>query len=535
MTWNSSYVAIDGDVPTDTTFDTYFKTNIEYLKGSDATVEYDVPIVVPAIEILAQPFQVKSKHTGTGSTFRFIGVNTDVSSSVTNSQSIQVIGTVGERDGNTSEALGYLQAGRTAAGTGNFTFQNYQAGAIPASSASRLTSANRWGIKRTAPAYTVDVNGSVRAKGYKVAGVDIGAWTASLTSLARFLSASGLNDLTTGLTYSGTSFRTYLIKVETPGTPDKIGWSSDGGVSYTHNVSIGVSNTLDHDVTVAFGATTGHTGPLGTTSFTGSGTNDLTKNSTYNGSGNKQFRIEIDAGGTPGTFQWSHDNGETWGATGVVITGSPQTIEDGVIIQIPNGTAHTLGDHWDFAATEYAAAWKFYASPRYFVRYAGSATVTGTLISSATAEPPFEIQSTTKATNLNVSRLGTAGQHGYTWPSQQLEGSRTTGILLTPDEQTLCSVTTVNAGWHVILGFAAIQVSSSDADPGFVLLSLTMPGSSGTFVSTGSANDMIPVPSVGLFQATAGQVLKATVSSTGWDSTSTATGHMTAIWIAPPS
>ena len=88
---------------------------------------------------------------------------------------------------------------------------------------------------------------------------------------------------------------------------------------------------------------------IGTPAFSGTGTDDLTASGEYNGSSNRTFRVEIDAGGTPGTFKWSPDGGSSWTATGVVPTGSAQLLENGVYITIPTGTAHTLADYWDIA------------------------------------------------------------------------------------------------------------------------------------------------------------------------------------------
>ena len=72
---------------------------------------------------------------------------------------------------------------------------------------------------------------------------------------------SGLNDITFGGTYTGTTAVTYYVKIDATGTPDTFSWSKDNfssteatGVSLT-----GSAQTLDTGVTITAGATTGHT------------------------------------------------------------------------------------------------------------------------------------------------------------------------------------------------------------------------------------------------------------------------------------
>jgi len=91
--------------------------------------------------------------------------------------------------------------------------------------------------------------------------------------------------------------------------------------------------------------------------FTGTGLNDGTSGGTYTSDygvdghgGQDDFRVQIDGTGTPDTFKWSNDGGATWEATTVAITGSAQTLENGVTITFAATTGHTSGDRWDFTA-----------------------------------------------------------------------------------------------------------------------------------------------------------------------------------------
>lgn len=78
------------------------------------------------------------------------------------------------------------------------------------------------------------------------------------------------------------------------------------------------------------------------------GLNDMTINTTYIGTTIKNFVVEIDGVGSPNTFRWSNDGGSTWEASTVSITGSAQTLEDGVQITFGATTGHTLNDKWTF-------------------------------------------------------------------------------------------------------------------------------------------------------------------------------------------
>ena len=83
------------------------------------------------------------------------------------------------------------------------------------------------------------------------------------------------------------------------------------------------------------------------TGFTGSGLDDATLTGHYTGTAsNKIFYVRIDGTGTPDTFEWSTDNFSTTEATDVAITGSDQSLADGISINFGSTTGHTSGDVW---------------------------------------------------------------------------------------------------------------------------------------------------------------------------------------------
>jgi hypothetical protein len=81
----------------------------------------------------------------------------------------------------------------------------------------------------------------------------------------------------------------------------------------------------------------------------GTGTLTLTTSGVYAGAdGSRDYKIQIDGTGSPNTFKWSNDNGATWEATGVAITGSAQNLEDGIQITFSGTTGGVLNDYWTF-------------------------------------------------------------------------------------------------------------------------------------------------------------------------------------------
>jgi hypothetical protein len=93
---------------------------------------------------------------------------------------------------------------------------------------------------------------------------------------------------------------------------------------------------------------------IGNAVFEGSGLDDMSSGGTYTGSTDKEYVIEIDSAGTgvtPDTFRWSDSGGTTYNATGVSITASDQTLNDGVTVSFLHTQAHTLNDKWSFSVT----------------------------------------------------------------------------------------------------------------------------------------------------------------------------------------
>lgn len=84
----------------------------------------------------------------------------------------------------------------------------------------------------------------------------------------------------------------------------------------------------------------------GSVTFTGSGANDATSGGTYTGLSDIEYKVVIDAEGTPDTFEWFKDNVSQ--ASGVAITGSSQNLDNGLTITFVGTDNHTLNDQWVF-------------------------------------------------------------------------------------------------------------------------------------------------------------------------------------------
>ena len=90
---------------------------------------------------------------------------------------------------------------------------------------------------------------------------------------------------------------------------------------------------------------------VGAVTFTGSGLDDMTAGTTFTGDSVTNYKVEIDGTGTPDTFKWSDDGGSTWNVETVSMTGSAQTLSNGVTITFAATTGHTLADYWEFTCT----------------------------------------------------------------------------------------------------------------------------------------------------------------------------------------
>jgi hypothetical protein len=81
-------------------------------------------------------------------------------------------------------------------------------------------------------------------------------------------------------------------------------------------------------------------------------TNDLTVSSgdTYTGIIDVRYRIEIDTVGATDTFRWSKDDGTTFEASGVAITGAAQALDSSITITFGSVTGHDIDDYWIVSA-----------------------------------------------------------------------------------------------------------------------------------------------------------------------------------------
>ena len=87
--------------------------------------------------------------------------------------------------------------------------------------------------------------------------------------------------------------------------------------------------------------------PLITSVFSGAGLADLTPGTAFNQVAMATFVITIAGTGSPNTFDWSKTGGSgSSSASGVAITGSAQTLDDGFQITFGATTGHTATNSW---------------------------------------------------------------------------------------------------------------------------------------------------------------------------------------------
>jgi len=90
---------------------------------------------------------------------------------------------------------------------------------------------------------------------------------------------------------------------------------------------------------------------IGTVTFDGSGLNDMTINLTdctilYP----TTYRVMISETGTPDSIRYTTNGGTTW-STETAITGSAQTLSNGIAVTFGATTGHTLGEYWEFTTS----------------------------------------------------------------------------------------------------------------------------------------------------------------------------------------
>lgn len=122
---------------------------------------------------------------------------------------------------------------------------------------------------------------------------------------------------------------------------------------------------------------------------------DLTAAGTFNGTvaDDVDYKVEIDANGTPDTFKWSDDGGSTWDVEDVNITEAAQTLNNGITVTFDANDGHTTGDYWTWTVTIYNPMWLQDAAGDGVleVRNDGQVIFTGDSAAAATTVSAWEI------------------------------------------------------------------------------------------------------------------------------------------------
>lgn len=113
-------------------------------------------------------------------------------------------------------------------------------------------------------------------------------------------------------------------------------------INLNHRIEVASHSKITMSALSAFGTISPKT-------YAGSGLDDLSTSGTYIGTGVKNYIVQIDSVGGTDTFRWSQDGGTTFIASNVPITGSTQTLSDGVSITFGATTGHQLSSAWYFS------------------------------------------------------------------------------------------------------------------------------------------------------------------------------------------
>lgn len=146
--------------------------------------------------------------------------------------------------------------------------------------------------------------------------------------------------------FSSTNAGTHLAFSTTPLGGSSAGVGLPERMRITANGDVGINTTVP-----AFRLDVKGFGRISTTTFTGTGLNDATAAGTYTGTdiSTDTYTIIIQTSSTPDQFEWQKNGGSF--TTNVNITGSNQTLTDGVQIKFAATTGHTVGDQWVITAT----------------------------------------------------------------------------------------------------------------------------------------------------------------------------------------
>lgn len=104
-----------------------------------------------------------------------------------------------------------------------------------------------------------DASGSVTAELYRCTWANRPIDRQTIGTIT--FNGGGLNDMSTGGSYTGYGTTNYKVEIDGTGTPDTFKWSDDGGSTWdaTGVGMTGLFQTLNNGVQIKFNATTGHT------------------------------------------------------------------------------------------------------------------------------------------------------------------------------------------------------------------------------------------------------------------------------------
>lgn len=226
--------------------------------------------------------------------------------------------------------------------------------------------------------------------------------------------------------------------------------------------------------------------------------NDATFGGVFHGSGNNTptFTVEIDSTGTPDTFKFQKlaDGVTSTILSGVDITGSAQTLQEGVTITFSSTTGHSIGDQWQ--TTMLATTTEAHQMTRFTTVHEGTGTDHKSSLAIAINNDGYPSDTIFSGDGLNDATFGgqydskkqmirtiyyvkidsvgggTGGVDTFSWSKDNFSTFEATSVDITGAAQTLDSginITfaattghTLNNSWRAIIYDDAIKIFSNN-------------------------------------------------------------------------
>jgi hypothetical protein len=128
------------------------------------------------------------------------------------------------------------------------------------------------------------------------------------------------------------------------GLPERLNILAKGGGTTSGMLSDGSGVLIMSSGTTTSGGLQSFSNTIGSTTFTGTGLDDVSATGIYTGTGSATFEVEITTAAGTDVFKWKKDSGAYTTGVNCTSIGTPILLSDGVYINFRASTGHTAGD-----------------------------------------------------------------------------------------------------------------------------------------------------------------------------------------------